>query len=115
MDSSLETEMFNAFMSFLKMTQQNVTICAGVICQNKSKYLLVCYTCKKLSEAQLNSITIFLNNNLKKIDAESEWKEFNLKIVKVNKDIYCYIFKATGGIKKLARETSKLFFLIHKL
>ena len=41
------------------MTYHNTAISAGVICQDKSKYTLVCYTDKELSQNQLNSVTNF--------------------------------------------------------
>ena len=116
MDESIGTKLFNEFMFFLKkMTYHNTGISAGVICQDKSKYTLVCYTDKELSQNQLNSVTNFSKQPPQKNDVQSEWKDFNLSIVNVGKDIYCYIFATCGGIKNLATETSKLIFLLLNL
>ena len=59
-----ESTIFYVFEVFLKITQTNITVSAGVVCSDKRKFSIVCYTSQRLTEAQVNSITYFLNNNL---------------------------------------------------
>ena len=66
----IESKIFDALVVFLKITQQNITISAGVLCNNKIKFSLV------KTEAQVKSITYFLNNNLKINDFKREWNSF---------------------------------------
>ena len=53
----IESKIFDAFVAFLKITQQNITIAAGVVCNDKRKFSPVSYTSQRLTEAQVNSIT----------------------------------------------------------
>ena len=56
---SIETKMFDAFMFFLNMTLGDVIISPGVVCKDKSKFSLACYTKEQLTEVQVNSINFF--------------------------------------------------------
>ena len=95
------------------MTQGDVIISAGVVCKDKLKFSLVCYTKEQLTEAQINLINFFLNKNLKNNDFEKEWNKFNVKIVQINPNnsIHCYIFETAGGSKNAAQETATIVFL----
>ena len=108
----IESKIFDAFVVFLKTTQQNITISAGVVCNDKRKFSLVCYTSQKLTEAQVNSITYFLNDNLKINNFKKEWNSFGMEVIKVNhiQNVICYIFKTEGGKKNLAEKTATIHF-----
>ena len=68
----IESKIFDAFVLYLKIIQQNIAISAGVVCNDKRKFSLVCYTSQKLTKAQVNSIRYFLNNNLRINDFKRE-------------------------------------------
>ena len=108
----LESKMFDAFVFFLKMTQQNLTISAGAVCNDKAKFSLVCYTSFKLTEALVNSITYFLNNNLKNNDFKREWSNFTIEMIEVSRirNVNCYIFRTKGGKNNLAEKTAAIHF-----
>ena len=116
-NKSLESKMFDAFVFFLRMAQQNVTISAGVVCNDKTKFSLVCYTSCKLTEVQVHSIAYFLNNTLKNSDLQREWDEFNLEIIEVSRvqNIQCYIFRTKGGKNNLAKKTAVIDFFPNDL
>ena len=77
------------------------------------KFSLVCYTKEQLTEAQVNSINLFQNENLKNNDFEKEWNRFNVKIVQINPNnsIHCYIFEIAGGSKNAAQDNADIVFL----
>ena len=99
-------------MVFLKITQPNITKSAGVVCNDKRKFSLVCFTSQRLAEAQVNSITYFLNNNLEKNDFRSKQNSFRVEIIEINrlKNIICCIFRTDGGENNLAKETATIHF-----
>ena len=76
---------------------------------------LTTYTLNQLSEEQINTIIVFLNDNLKTLDKESKWEQFKITIKEEacslgHCKLFCYCFKTKGGEKSLATARNEMYY-----
>ena len=93
--STIKTKLYKAFAFYLKLTiGSDIIISAGVVCNNPSKFNLVCYTKQRLNEEQINAVGNFLNICLKEKDTNNKWNDFDLEIFTVQNSpiIQCHIY-----------------------
>ena len=105
---TIETDLFKAFTDYIQLIQKHAMSTAVGLYTDKIN--LTTYILNQLSQEQINTIIVFLNGNLKRLDNENEWEQFKITTKKEACEHFCYCFKTKGGEKNLATARNEIYY-----
>ena len=111
--TTIESNMFNVFTMYLKLTQK-IGISSSLMSE-VDNFTLTVYVLGGLTDEKLNNIKTFLNDKLKQADEGNQWEEFKVAADEVCRAENCpmisnrFYTKGEKGNKATKRNVSHYF------